>query len=218
MNITRTVNFLENLGLNNNKIWFENNRTEYNLLREDFYKLLDDIKFSSISFDKVFESYNARKAAYRINRDLRFSKNKTPYKTEFGALFAANKQEKENGYHFHIDNKGFLHIGGGAYLPEKEQLSAIKKKIIEDTETFLEIIYNREFDQVYGGLSREFEYKRIPSEYSNNYELVEYLKLKGFFAYTSFPISKYKNQNLADFITDKFRIVSPLVKYLREVV
>ncbi len=217
MDIKRTAHFLSVLKANNNKEWFEENRAEYNLLREQFYKLIDDIKFSSISFDKTFESYSSRKVAYRINRDIRFAKDKSPYKSEFGALFAANKKEKENGYHFHINHEGQLFIGGGAYLPDKDQLGRIKRKIIEDPETFEEIIYNKEFDKVFGGLSTEFTYKRIPPEFSDNYELTEYLKLKGFFAYRGFDLNDYNSSNLAEFISDKFRVLYPLVNYLKEI-
>lgn len=218
MDITKTVNFLRTLKANNNREWFEEHRTEYNQLREEFFKLIEDIKFGSIQFDKSFEFYNPKKVAYRINRDLRFSKDKSPYKAEFGALFAPNKQEKENGYHFHIDYEGKLHIGAGAYLPEKEALARIKRKIVEDPETFLEIIYNKEFDKVYGGLSEEFSYKKIPPEFIDNFELSEYLKLKGFFAFKVFEMKEYKNQNIAEFISDKFRIASDLVKYLKEII
>lgn len=218
MDIVKTVNFLRALKANNNREWFEDNRAEYNLLREDFYKLIEDIKFGSMEFDKSFEFYIPKKVAYRINRDLRFSKDKTPYKAEFGALFAPNKLEKENGYHFHIDFEGQLHIGGGAYLPEKDSLQRIKRKIIEDPETFLEIIYNKEFDKVFGGLSDEFSYKRIPPEFVDNFELTKYLKLKGFFAFHTFQLNEYKDQNIAEFVSDKFRILSHLVKYLKEII
>ncbi len=217
MNVLKTVEFLKNLKLNNNKEWFEVHRVEYNQLREEFYMLIEDIKFGSMAFDKTFEFYNPRRVAYRINRDVRFSKDKSPYKTEFGALFAANKQEKENGYHFHINAEGELYIGGGAYLPDKEGLKKIKNKIIEDPETFLEIIYNKEFNNLFSGLSSEFKYKRIPSEYQDNFELIEYLKLKGFFAYKGYKIEEYRNKDLAEFIVENFRVVHPLVQYLREI-
>jgi uncharacterized protein (TIGR02453 family) len=218
MNVIKTVKFLKALKFNNNKEWFDRNRAEYTNLREDFYKLIEDIKFSSISFDKSFEFFNPRKVAYRINRDIRFSKDKSPYKSEFGALFAANKQEKENGYHFHINSEGQLGIGGGAYLPEKDTLIRIRRKIIEDPETFEEIIYNKEFNKTFGGLSQEFTYKKIPPEFSDHYELGEYLKLKGFFAFKTFELDEYKNENIAEFISDKFRILGDLVQYLKGII
>lgn len=217
MNVEKTIKFLNALKANNNKEWFEQNRAEYTILREDFYKLIEDIKFSSISFDKTFEAYNPKRVAYRINRDVRFSKDKSPYKSEFGALFAANKQEKENGYHFHINSQGQLFVGGGAYLPDRDQLTKIKRKIVEDPETFEEIIYNKEFNKVFGGLSTEFTYKKIPPEFNDKYELAEYLKLKGFFAFKGFEFNEYGKVNLAEFISDKFKIVSPLVKYIKEI-
>ena len=218
MNVHKTVQFLKALKANNNKEWFEANRADYTVLREDFFKMIEDIKFSSIKFDKTFEFYQPKKVAYRINRDIRFSKDKSPYKSEFGALFAPNKQEKENGYHFHINDKGELGIGGGSYLPDKDQLARIKRKIVEDPETFLEIIYNKEFDKTFGGLDESFTYKKLPPEFSDNIDLAEYLKLKGFFAYKTFQPSDYKDKNIAEFVSDKFRVLSNLVKYLKEII
>jgi uncharacterized protein (TIGR02453 family) len=218
MNVVKLVSFLKALKNNNNKEWLELNRAEYEVLRSEFSKLIEDIKFLSLKFDKAFENYNTKKVAYRINRDIRFSKDKSPYKAEFGALFAENKKEEENGYHFHIDYNGNLFIGGGAYLPSKENLTRIKKKIISNPETFEAIVYNPKFVREFEGLSKEFIYKRVPTEFANVFEFSEELKLKGFFAVKSFGIDDYKHQDLAKFISHKFEILSTLVKYLREIV
>lgn len=216
MDIDRLVKFLTLLKSNNNKIWFQENRVEYIEIKNAFLKLIEEIIFYSVEFDVLFKNLSPSKVLYRLNRDLRFSRNKLPYKDEFGALFALRKKESENGYHFHINSSGELFIGAGIYRASKVLLNKIKDKIIEDPETFENIIYNREFNDVFGGLSQEFRYKKIPQEYAKFYDLVEILSLKSFFVFKGFKLSEYKNDP-ARFISNKFKEVSPLVKYLKEI-
>src|ERR1700704_6196246 len=123
LQLNALVEFLSGLEQNNNRPWFAWNKPAYDVLREEFEGLVADVTARIQKFDRALGPVDPKKAMFRIYRDTRFSKDRTPYKTHFSAAIRdRSKRGLEPGYYFHIDHEGMLLVGGGIYRPEPEIL------------------------------------------------------------------------------------------------
>src|SRR3989449_4722316 len=130
MHVKALTDFLGDLAQNNNRPWFVWNKPAYDLLRAEFEELVTDLVARVAKFDRGLGPVDPKKAMFRIYRDTRFSKDKTPYKTHFSAAIRDRaKRGLEPGYYFHIDHKGILLAGGGIYQPDPTILARIRRYI-----------------------------------------------------------------------------------------
>jgi uncharacterized protein (TIGR02453 family) len=116
--------FYAQLELNNNKEWFHAHKAEYDKLNLEFQDFVQNCIYQIANFDPLLKFLTARECTFRINRDVRFSNNKSPYKTNSSAVFApgGKKNNSEPAYYFEFNSKGKITIGGGLYMPETSQL------------------------------------------------------------------------------------------------
>src|SRR5437868_3596070 len=148
MHIRYLIQFLGELSENNNRAWFVMNKPRYDILRAEFLDLVSALVADIASFDPAVAGCNPKKALFRIHRDMRFSRDKSPYKTTFSAAITASglKKPSQGGgpaYYFHVDQDGKLLVAGGEYMPPAGRLRAIRQHIIDDAAGFGKVLKNR---------------------------------------------------------------------------
>ncbi len=208
-----TLYFLQQLEKNNNRPWFNEHKNWYTEAHEDVISFVEELISEISKFDQDIEKVDAKKSLFRIYRDTRFSLNKQPYKTNFGATLRFGKTSKKAGYYLHIEpRKSF--IGGGLYMPDSENLKRIRKEITTEKETFIGILENSNFRNYFRGLSVEGKLKRVPNGFDKEDPMAEYLKLKHFIV--SHPVSDEAllDSNAAKNFAEIYRSIQPLNHFL----
>jgi len=213
------LQFLKKLKRNNNRAWFESHKHEYE----------EHLKFPIQSFifalQPYFQSFapefdlSPRRSIFRIYRDVRFSNDKTPYKTHIAAHFVLRGKEKGfvgSGYYFHVE-PGEVFIGGGIYMPDSDQLKGIRKAIAQHADEFLSILNNQTFRKQFGKLEGD-RLQRIPKGYDETHPLAEWLKLKQFFVGKSLAESSCYRPALVETVATICKDAAPLVKFLNRAV
>src|SRR3954468_14078004 len=160
MHIRDLCQFLAELAENNNRAWFVMNKPRYDILRAEFLELVTEVIGGIARFDPAVADCNPKKALFRINRDMRFSHDKSPYKTNFSAAITASglKKPSQGGgpaYYFHIDADSTLLIAGGEYMPPSDRLRSIRQHVIADATGFGKLLKNKKLKDAFGGLHEE---------------------------------------------------------------
>lgn len=207
------IRFLGRLRKNNNRPWFEAHKQEY----EEHVKLPMQCLLASLrpSFEHFAPEYdlNPKRSLFRIYRDTRFSKDKTPYKTHVAAHAVLRGKAKGfvgSGYYIHIE-PGECYVGAGIYMPESNQLKNIRKSISKDGASFLAIVHAKPFVRRFGKLEGD-RLKRMPKGYDENDPLAEFLRLKQFFVGVSLPETKSFRPS---FVSDVAAICESAVPFVR---
>lgn len=212
-----TINFLKSLKKNNNKIWFDQNREKYIATKIDFENLVTDILQKMILFDPDMKGLVAKNCMFRINRDIRFSKNKTPYKINISASFNKGGKKSVNaGYYFHLQPGDNSFAGGGLWAPAAPELKKIRQEIDYSLPEFKKILNSPAFKKNYGELEREKDQMlvNVPKGYDKENPAVEFLRLKSFIATKAIPDSSLLLPNLSHEIAQSFEALRPLVKFI----
>lgn len=210
---TFTLQFLKTLEKNNNRDWFNDHKEIYLQAKEDVELFIESLIHEVAAFDEEILKLDPKKAVFRIYRDIRFSKNKTPYKKHFGASLGMKKGQKTSGYYLHIEpGKSFL--AGGIYSPDPSDLKKIRNEISASGEEFLEILENENFRNNFRGLSVEQKLQRVPAGFEKDHPMAEYLKLKSFTV--SHPISDEQllSKDAAQSFAKIFKSMKPLNDFL----
>ncbi len=209
------INFFKRLKRNNTRQWFTAHKEEYeNLVKLPMCSLLANLR---PHFEKFAPEYdlNPKRAIFRIYRDVRFSPDKTPYKTYSAAHFVLRGQPKGfvgSGYYVQV-GPGECYVGGGIYIPDSNQLKKIRKAISTRGEEFLSIVKNKRFIKMFAPFDWE-KLKRIPKGYDENHPMAEWLKYKQFFVGVSWQEEKCHYPKFVDEVAMICKEVTPLVKFL----
>lgn len=179
----RIIQFLNQLQNNNYREWFEDHKSEYKEAQEIFNTFVEKLISGIASFDPLIKNLSVKDCTYRIYRDIRFSNDKTPYKTHMGALVAPHgKSGGYSGYYFHIEAQGANYIGShllstGIYCPDPKVIKSIREEIMLNGEIFLEAVnIARKFT-----LDTSSSLKRVPAGFPSDSMYSEYFKLKDYF-------------------------------------
>jgi uncharacterized protein (TIGR02453 family) len=215
-----TVKFLKDLKKNNNKEWFEANRKQYEAAKKDFENLVQKIIDIHQKKDEELASLKVKDCMFRINRDIRFSKDKSPYKTNFGA--SINKGGRKSilaGYYFHCE-PGQSFVGGGLWMPMPEELKKVRQEIDYCFDEFKKIINNKKFKTVYSDLYRgeDVSLSRPPKGYEDTNPAIEFIKLKSFIAMQQLDESDLTSETLVKKITDAFATLQSMIKFINRAV
>lgn len=215
------VQFLSELAENNNRAWFVMNKPRYDILRAEFLELVTSVIGQIARFDPAVAGCNPKKALFRINRDMRFSRDKSPYKTTFSASITASglKKPSQGGgpaYYFQVDAEGKLLIAAGEWMPPPDRLRAIRQHVIADADGFAKLLKNRKLRETYGDLQQEGKLVRPPKGYDADAPHVEYLKLKSYIVWTETSIAKRLPPDLGKELVAGFKDAYPLVAWLRQ--
>src|SRR6185369_7583421 len=144
-----TLKFLKDLKKNNNKPWFDAHRKQYEAAKNDFEILIQSILDKHSKNDPDLKELTAKKCMFRINRDVRFSKDKSPYKTNFGAsMDKGGKKSGLAGYYFHLE-PGKSFIGGGIWMPQPDALRKVRQEIDYGFDEFRKIVESKKFRSIF---------------------------------------------------------------------
>ena len=213
-----TLSFLSDLERNNNREWFNNNRTRYNEAKANYEEFIQALIDEIIIFDPILKGLEAKTCMFRINRDIRFSPDKTIYKTHMGAFIVKggkNNGDRFAGYYVHVEPKGRSMIAGGAYIPPMPWLTAIREKIDRESSKFMKIINNSELKAFYGGLEGE-KLKSAPKGFDRNHPLIEILKMKSYLVSRELSDREITGEGAFDLILKGCRIMKPLNDFLND--
>lgn len=215
-----TLAFLSDLKANNNKPWFDANRSAYESARNNFIDLVAQLLDGLNAIDPAIGEtpLQAKSCIFRINRDVRFSANKSPYKSNFGAWFnAGGKQSPTAGYYLNLEPGGSF-VAGGLYMPDAAILATIRQEIDYNLADFKQILTQPAFVKQLGELSRDEVLQRPPKGYDASNPAIEYLKLKSFTASRKLPDSALTKPDLVKHILTTFSSLQPLIAYLNTAV
>jgi len=215
------IQFLAELSENNNRAWFVMNKPRYDILRAEFLELVTHLIPQIVKFDPAVAGCNPKKALFRINRDMRFSHDKSPYKTSFSAAITASglKKPSQGGgpaYYFHVDAQGTLLIAGGEYMPPPDRLRTIRQHVIADAAGFRRMLRNKRLQETYGDLQDEGKLTRPPKGFDADAPNIEYVKHKSFIVWTETSLKKKIPADLGKELAAGFKDAYPLVAWLRE--
>lgn len=211
-----TIKFLKDLKKNNQRDWFEANRKHYEAAKTDFVSHVQNVIDRFGKNDEEIASLKAKDCVFRINRDVRFSKDKSPYKSNMGASFIkGGKKSVLAGYYFHCE-PGSSFVGGGLWMPEVDGLKKLRQEIDYNFDEFKKIIGSKKFVATYKELSDSegTRLSRPPKGYEADNPAIEYIKLKSFVAVTPVSDAELTDKNLVKKITDAFETLQPFIAFV----
>lgn len=220
MLLVATLKFLKNLKKNNNKPWFEAHRKDYENAKSDFANLVDELIKKHGRKDETISHLKARDCMFRINRDVRFSKDKSPYKSNMGAYInGGGKKSITGGYYFHCE-PGRSFVGGGLWMPQPSELHKIRQEIDYNLTDFRKIVESKKFKSVYNGLSKDAEYtlSRVPKGYEADNPAATYLKLKSVVATAAVADADLSSKGLVRILTNAFETLQPLLEFINHAI
>jgi len=214
MDIAALLKFLGELKKNNSKEWFDANRKTYESLRKDWIVLVDEIIAGIAAFDPEIATIKAKDCIFRINKDIRFSKDKSPYKTNFGAsINIGGKKEFLRGYYFHLAPDEIF-IAGGTYMPSAPALAAIRQEIDYNFDEFRLLVEDKKIVKRFGTLDGE-KLSRPPKGYDAENPAIEYLKLKSLVLVQHLKQEELKPNSILKTILPSFEMMKPFNDFLR---
>lgn len=222
MHLRDLTQFLTELSENNNRPWFLWNKPRYDILRVEFLDTVAQLIREVARFDRAVAACDPKKAVFRIHRDTRFSKDKTPYKTHFSAGIApGDKRKPSDGagptYYFHIEGDGKLLMGAGEYMPPPARLKAIRQHVVNDATGFANMLKNRPLRATYGDLQNEGMLQRVPKGFDPGHPHADYLRHKSFFVWIEVPLALNEPEKLVPQLAQGFKDAFALVSWLRTV-
>jgi uncharacterized protein (TIGR02453 family) len=211
------LDFLAQLEANNNRDWFEQHRSAYQTAKTQFEALVNRL-IAELQALEDLGDLSAKNCVMRIYRDVRFAKNKSPYRTHMAAAISAGgKQSTRMPYYLHIGPGDQSFLAGGLYMPSPAQLAQFRKIIDHNAKPFKAVIQHKPFQQLFGGLSGE-TLKIAPQGYPRDHPEIELLRLKQVVASQALPDRAVLSPHFADQIITGFTGLKPLLDYLNAAV
>lgn len=219
----KALGFLRGLADNNRREWFEAHRAEYEGdLKGPLRDFVEEIDVRLAT--KVPEiSGDPRRSVFRIHRDIRFSKDKSPYKTHAGTWFFHRRSSKNvsssspdggaAGFYFHLEPRGCL-VAGGMWMPPREQLNRIRDRIVDDQRGFERTMAGAPFKKWFGALSEEHMLVRLPRGYAEGHPAWRWLRYQSFTASAPLTQRDVTNSRVIDTVVERFVAIAPLVRWL----
>lgn len=211
------LQFLADLIANNNTEWMHENKKRYESYKKDYHIFIASILNEMKPLDKSLEPLDVKNCTFRINRDIRFSKDKSPYKTNMGVWMSQNKNSKNApGYYIHFE-KGNSFIAGGVWCPEPNELKLIRKEIEFFHEDLEAIVADKTFKNEFKELTRDESntLKKAPKDFDPNHPAIEFLKLKSFTASHKIDEKLFTDKDFSKIIAQKLIALKPMNDFLR---
>jgi uncharacterized protein (TIGR02453 family) len=211
-----TIKFLKDLKKNNNKPWFDAHRKHYDAARKNFEEFLQQLIDKHALKDPTIKEQVAKQCMFRINRDIRFSKDKTPYKTHFAAsINMGGKKSVFGGYYVHVEPGGSF-VGGGVWMPQPPELKKIRQEIDYCYDEFKKIHGSKKFKSLFGGLYRgdDISLTRVPQGFEQDNPAADDLKLKSWIAMHDIKDAELQSKQLLKICLNAFETIQPLVHFI----
>ena len=211
-----TLTFLAGLKANNHKDWFEANRKTYQEARNNFLEVTDQLIQTISTFDEDIaqSQLDPKKCIMRINRDIRFSADKSPYKSNFFAFI--NKEGKKSpygGYYFSVDPEESFQ-GGGVYMPESSFLSRIRQEIDFNFQEWDGIVTRKPLIDHYQEVKASGKLVRPPKGYEKDNPAIEWIKYKGFYTQKMLSEEELLSADLIKNSSEAFKAIKPMVDFI----
>jgi len=214
--IRENLAFLDALKENNHRDWFQSQKKAYELYKKNYHLLIEQILNHLAPLDESLQNLSVKNCTFRINRDIRFSKDKSPYKTHMSIWFPCLLNTKNTpGYYVHLDSKQSF-IAGGIYCPEAHDLKKIRTEIAFFYEDLNLIIEEKSFKKEYNDLDRNPEQmlKTAPKDFEKNHVAIDLLRLKSYTATQNIDQKLLTDPQCSKIIAEKLSVLKPLNSFL----
>ena len=214
-----TLHFLKKLKINNNREWFDSNKTEYLASKEIFEEFVSELIKGINKFDKkVSLDLKPKDCTFRIYKDVRFSKDKTPYKNNMSAsINPGGKKSNIPGYYFHLEPDGCF-LAGGVYMPMPDVLKAIRQEIDYNPLPLINVLKSASFKKEFNGIDEEDKLKNPPKGFNKDHAHSEILKNKHFIVSKKFENKVILKKEGLSKTLDSFKAMYPFLDYLRKAI
>jgi uncharacterized protein (TIGR02453 family) len=209
------IDFLNGLAENNDREWFQQHKPEYEAAKQEVEQFVNLLIPVLGGFDVRIKYLSAKECLFRIFRDVRFSKDKAPYKTNMGAWITGKGRKSPGpGYYLHIQPGGSF-LAAGVYMPEPEQLKLLRKEIYYNITEFLDILSEPELKKNFGGVDEWDKAKTAPKDFPKDFAHIELLKNRHFTI--SCPVNDVQvtEEGFLTWVSDAFRTTWPYNKFLQ---
>ena len=207
------LDFLKLLKNNNNRDWFNANKDRYLEEQANLIAFADDLLHEMQKHDNI-ETASGKASLFRIYRDTRFSKDKTPYKTHYSGHFKRATKKLRGGYYFHIDNDGAF-VGGGFWAPNPPDLKRIRDEIAYDAEPLKKILKSKSFKSNFGQLDGE-KVKTSPKGFSADHPEIDLLRYKQFLISRNFSKKEVLSKDFGKEINKTFKAMRPFFDFMSQ--
>jgi uncharacterized protein (TIGR02453 family) len=206
-----TLKFLGELKQHNTREWFHENKKSYESAKKEFGQLMNNLA-EELNRTDVLED----KKIFRINRDIRFSKDKSPYKSNLSGYFTRSGADRRGGYFISLEPSGKTVVGGGFYAPEKEDLLRVRKEFEMGTEEIEKITSHENFERHFGEL-RGDRLKTAPRDFDKEHPNIHWINMKQFYAFREFTDKEVVSSSFLNEASETFRSIRPFFDYMSEV-
>ena len=206
--------FLEDLKENNHREWFQNNKTRYQEQYNYALQFADELRLRMKQIDTI-ETISGKKSLFRINKDVRFSKDKSPYKTNSGGALKRATKYLRGGYYFHIE-PGNCFLGGGFWAPSPEDLKHIRLQIAADPGPLQQILSSKEFIATFGQLEGE-QLKSAPKGFSKDHPAIDLINYKQFLLIKKLTDEEVQSKQYLETVVSTFQAMRPFFDYMSEI-
>ena len=218
MLIKNLLQFLSDLKENNYKEWFHENKPTYQKVKNEFIQFIAHTIADVAQFDKSIKSLEPKHCIFRINRDIRFSKDKSPYKSNFGGFIVpGGRNAGFAGYYIHIEPENCF-LAGGIYMPPPDRLKAVRTEIYENTDEFKKILNNKNFKKHFKEIISEDQLKTAPKGFPKDFEDIDLLKHKHYTVVRYIDENLVTSENFADEIRETFKALYPFNSFINEAI
>lgn len=211
-----TLDFIKDLKENNNREWFQANQKRYDSYKKEYKAITEAFIAEMATMDDSLKHLEFKDCSFRINRDIRFSKDKSPYKTNMGIWMSeGNKNTNRAGYYIHIE-PGASFIAGGVHWPDAADLKRLRREIDGFHEELTEIVEDKEFKKIYNSLDSDENntLKTSPKDYDKDHPAIEFLKLKSFTATAKLTDKEITDKNFVANTAKKLIVLKPLTEFI----
>lgn len=213
----KVLEFLKDLSKNNNREWFNDNKSRYREARELFLQFTNILIAQIRAFDESIGAVNAKDSTFRIYRDTRFSKNKAPYKNNMGAYISrGGKKSDYAGYYFHLEPDNSF-AGGGLYCPSSPVLKKVRNRLAENAEPLREIINSQSFKQHFSEMTGD-KVKTAPRGFKKDHPNIDLLRHKSYLVVTHFSDKEILEGDIVNEIKENFKAQKAFNNYFNEVI
>jgi uncharacterized protein (TIGR02453 family) len=210
-----TLDFLTQLSAHNNREWFEKNKASYEAAKADFEALVSKLLPALVPIEPMLKEQQAKDCIHRIYRDVRFSKDKSPYKTNMGAVFSKGGRKFEGAaYYLHIESGGKSFAGGGMWMPQPAVLKKLRQEIDYNTDEFKGIVEGKAFKKMFQAMHSGEPLKKVPAGYDADHPAAEYLKFKSFTVGHNLSDKDLCSKGIAAQIEKIYSTMAPFVDFL----
>ena len=211
-----TLNFLKALKNNNNKEWFDKNRDKFAAAKANHEAFVNAFIAQAVKLNKGLIGLEAKHCTFRIFRDVRFSKDKSPYKNNFGAAVSeGGRKSIKAGFYIHIEPGNHSFVGGGMWMPEGDVIKKVRQEIDYNHEDFEKILNDKKFKTLFGTLSSEYKLSNPPKGYDKLLPHIELLKYNSYIAgVDSLSDKDVCSENFLKKTVDTYKVILPLLNFL----